>query len=94
MGVMTEVDIVRNEADSGHTSEWVNTATFSHDITEKLGGYFEIATTLTHGRDLASFDCGLTYGVTRDVQLDCGANLGLTQATDDFTLFVGASVRF
>jgi hypothetical protein len=94
MGVMTEIDIVRNDSDSGYTREWVNTATLSHDITEKLGGYFEIATTLTHGRDLASFDCGLTYGVTRDMQLDCGANLGLTQATDDFTLFVGASVRF
>ncbi len=94
MGVMTEIDIVRNDNDDGYTTEWVNSITFGHDITEKLGGYFEIATTLTHGRDLASFDCGLTYGVTRDVQLDCGVNLGLTKATDDYTVFTGISVRF
>ena len=94
LGLMTEVDIVRNEGDTGYTTDWVNTATLGHDITEKLGGYIEIAATLTHGGDLASFDCGLTYGVTRDVQLDCGANLGLTKATADFTLFAGVSVRF
>jgi hypothetical protein len=94
MGVMTEVDIVRNDDDTGYTTEWVNTATFSHDIAGNLGGYFELATTLTHGRDLAGFDCGLTYGVTRDVQLDCGLNLGLTDATEDYTVFTGLSVRF
>ncbi len=94
LGVMTEIDIVRNDADDGYTGEWVNTVTLGHDITEKVGGYLELATTLTHGRDLASFDCGLTYGVTRDVQLDCGVNLGLTKATDDVTVFAGVSVRF
>lgn len=94
MGMMTEMDIVRNDDDTGYTTEWVNSVTLGHDITEKLGGYFEIATTLTHGRDLASFDCGLTYGLSRDVQLDCGVNLGLTGATEDYTVFTGVSVRF
>lgn len=94
MGVMTEFDLVRNDTDTGHTVEWFNTITFSHDITERLGGYLELATTLVKGRDLASFDCGLTYGVTRHLQLDCGANIGLTAATEDLTLFAGLAVRF
>ena len=94
MGTMTEIDVVRNDADTGYTTEWVNTITFGHDITEKIGGYFELATTLTHGPDIATFDFGFTYGVTRNVQLDCGANLGLTKAADDVNVFAGISVRF
>lgn len=93
-GVMTEVDLVRNETDTGYTADWVNTITFSRDLTDKLGFYVELATTLTRGADLATFDGGFTYGVTEHLQLDCGANLGLTKATEDLTVFVGASLRF
>jgi hypothetical protein len=94
MGAMTEFDVVRNPADNGYAVDWVNSVTFSHDITGKLGGYAELATTLTRGRDLASFDCGLTYGVNRHLQVDTGITLGLTRATEDFTVFSGVSVRF
>lgn len=94
LGMMTELDFVRNEADTGYATDWVNSITVGHDLTEKLGFYLELATTLTHGRDVASFDAGLTYGVTRHLQLDCGVNLGLTKATEDYTVFTGVSVRF
>lgn len=94
MGAMTEFDVVRNEADTGYALDWVNSITFSHDIAGKLGGYAELATTLTHGRDLASFDCGLTYGVNRHLQFDAGINIGLTRATEDLTVFTGVSLRF
>jgi len=94
MGLMTEFDVVRNEADTGYAMDWVNTATFSHDIAGKLGGYVEIATNLTRGRDLATFDCGLTYGVNAHLQLDAGANFGLTRATEDHVVFTGVSFRF
>jgi hypothetical protein len=94
LGMMTEFDVVRNATDSGYDIDWVNTITVGHDLTEHLGGYLELATTLTHGRDLASFDCGLTYGIGRHVQLDAGVNLGLTDATEDYTVFTGVSVRF
>ncbi len=94
MGAMTEFDVVRNESDTGYALDWVNSITFGHDIAGKLGGYVEIATTLTRGRDLASFDCGLTYGVNAHVQLDAGANFGLTKATEDLVVFTGISFRF
>jgi len=94
MGLMTEFDIVRNESDDGYALDWFNTITVSHDITEKLGGYLELTSTLTRGRDLASFDCGLTYGMNRHVQLDAGVNFGLTRVTEDYTVFTGVSIRF
>lgn len=93
-GVMTEVDVVRNGADDGYTADWVNTITVSHDLTEKFGCYFELASTLTRGADVASFDCGVTYGASKQVQFDVGANIGLTHATEDLTVFAGISIRF
>ena len=94
MGMMTEFDVVRNEADDGYALDWVNSITFGHEITGKLGGYVELATTLTRGADPVTFDCGLTYGVSRHVQLDVGANFGLTPAAADLNVFAGLSVRF
>lgn len=94
MGAMTEFDVVRNEADTGYAVDWTNSVTVSHDLAGKLGGYAELATTLTRGRDLASFDCGLTYGASRHLQFDAGVNLGLTRATEDLTVFTGVSLRF
>ncbi len=94
MGLMTEFDFVRNVTNTGYRTDWVNSITFGHDIAGSLGGYVELATTLVQGRDLASFDCGLTYGVGKHVQFDVGANIGLNRATEDLTVFAGLSFRF
>ena len=94
MGVMTEFDVVRNPLDDGYRLDWVNSITLGHDIAGNLGGYVELATVLTQGPDIAAFDCGLTYGIGKNVQLDCGANFGLTGAADDLNVFAGVSVRF
>ena len=94
LGAMTEIDVVRNDSDTGYTAAWVNTITAGHNLTGKLGCYLELATTLTHGASLASFDYGLTFNVSKHVQADIGATQGLTPATEDLTVFTGLSVRF
>src|SRR6478736_2416085 len=94
MGVMTEFDLVRNARDDGYRLDWMNSITFSHDLAGNLGGYFEFVSVITEGLEFASFDCGLTYGIGQNVQLDCGANIGLNRATEDLTVFAGLSVRF
>ena len=93
LGVMTEIDLVRNARDSGYIAEWVNTATVSHDLSARLGGYLELTSTLTEGRDLATFNCGLTYALNPNIQFDGGVNLGLTDATEDTVIFLGLSIR-
>lgn len=94
LGVMTEVDVVRNGADTGYRCDWVNSVTVGHDLAGNVGCYFELATVITEGPEIASFDCGVTYGIGKNVQLDAGANFGLTHAADDLTVFTGVSFRF
>ena len=93
-GLMTEFDFVRNDTDTGYATDWVNTATFGHELTEKVGCYVELATTLTRGADLASFDFGFTYSPAKNLQFDLGVNIGLTRTTEDLTVFTGISIRF
>ena len=42
----------------------------------------------------ATFDFGFTYAITRDIQLDAGMNIGLTDAADDLNPFIGLSMRY
>lgn len=93
-GAMTEIDVVRNADDDGHTLAWVNTATVSHDIAGQLGGFLELASAVGEGKPVVGFNCGLTFAVNDDLQLDLGVNLGLSRAADDFALFAGLVQRF
>jgi hypothetical protein len=93
-GAMTELDLVRNAADDGHTLAWINTATVSRDIAGALGGFLELASAVGEGKPALSFNCGLTYAVTEDLQLDLGVNAGLSRAADDLALFTGFVTRF
>ena len=45
-------------------------------------------------RVVATFDLGFTYPVTRDIQLDAGVNIGLTDAADNVNPFIGLSLRY
>ncbi len=97
MGLMAEVDFLRNEGRGGYHTEFVNTLTFSHDIVGKLGGYVEFFSAVsTEGgaRWVATFDLGLTYNLTENIQFDAGCNFGVTRAAEDVNPFIGVSVRF
>ncbi|MES2572812.1 MAG: transporter [Verrucomicrobiota bacterium] len=97
MGVMTEADLIENAGPGGHHVEWINTLTLGHAIVGRLGGYLEFFSLVSSERAapwVATFDAGLTYAVTDDLQLDIGVNLGLTRSADDINPFVGLSWRF
>lgn len=94
--VMSEVDFLSDGA-GGRETEFVNSITFAHDITERIGGYFELFTVTGDGVAggwQAQFDVGLSYAVSADTQLDLGCNFGVTCAAPDFQPFVGLSRRF
>ncbi len=97
MGLMTQVDVVRDTTSSGYHPEFVNTVTFSHDIVGNLGGYMEFFSSVSAERGsswVGTVDLGLTYALTKNIQLDAGINLGVTRAADDWNPFVGISWRF
>jgi Putative MetA-pathway of phenol degradation len=96
MGVMLEMDIIRNAADDGYTVSWLQSVTVAHEISGDLGGFLEFVNISSADDNAASeayFDAGVTYGFGDDIQFDAGTNIGLTQASEDVRFFVGLSVR-
>lgn len=97
MGLMTEVDFLRNEENRGYHTEFVNSITFGHDIIGKLGGYVEFFSSVSTERGSnwsGVVGLGLTYGLTENIQLDAGCNIGVTRSADDVNPFIGISMRF
>lgn len=97
MGLMTEFDYNRDSTGNGHHTEFINTITFSRDIVGNLGGYVEFFSLVSAEEDsdwVGTVDLGLTYGLTENVQLDAGVNIGVTKSADDVNPFVGLSWRF
>lgn len=97
MGLMTELDINKDEDDSGYHAEYVNSITFSKGLTDSMGMYAEFFTSKSSesGSDWANtLDFGMTYGIGDNVQLDAGVNIGVTEAADDLNPFIGATYRF
>jgi hypothetical protein len=96
LGVMLEMDIVRNTADDGYTVSWLQSVTAAHNIVGDLGGFLEfvnIASDDDNAPSEAYFDTGVTYGFGDDIQFDAGTNIGLTKASEDVRFFLGVSVR-
>jgi hypothetical protein len=97
MGMETAASFQRNTDVNGYHTEFINSVTFGHDIYGKLGGYAEFFSNVSteRGSDwVGTIDIGLTYGLTENIQLDCGVNLGVTHSADDVNAFTGFTVRF
>ncbi|HKP02438.1 MAG TPA: transporter [Chthoniobacterales bacterium] len=97
LAMQLEVDHARDMNGGGYHQEIVNAVTFSHDFTKRLAAYVELFSNVSNERHagwIATFDCGLTYRLSPNVQLDTGVNVGLTDAADDLNPFVGLSVRY
>jgi hypothetical protein len=96
LGLMTEIDFLKTESGS-YEPAFVNSATVSVDLTDRLGLYAEVfveRTTEAGAETIVTLDGGLTYAVTRNLQLDAGANVGVTEAADDLSVFIGMSQRY
>jgi hypothetical protein len=96
LGVMTELDFIRDGAGDGYHPETVNTLTLGFDFTNRLGGYVEFASTVSTDDDspwIGTVNTGLTFALTDNIQLDAGINLGVTRSADDFNPFLGFSFR-
>ncbi len=97
MGLMTQVDFNRDASGRGHHPEFVNSITVSHDLVGNLGGYVEFFSSVSPERGsgwVGTVDLGLTYALTKNIQLDAGVNIGVTRAADDMNPFLGISFRF
>jgi len=97
LGGQAEIGFLYDDSDGGHDAVFLNTIALGHDIIGKLAGYVEFfseASTRGGVPWVATFDVGFTYAVTENIQFDCGVNIGVTKAADDFNPFIGLSWRF
>lgn len=93
-----ELDLLADADGRGHHGALVNLINLSAPIAPRLTLAAELWTNLNFDPGgtvrQASVDGALAFALTDDVQLDAGANLGLTRDTPDVELYAGASVRF
>jgi hypothetical protein len=97
MGMETAASFQRNTDVNGYHTEFINSVTFGHDIYGKLGGYAEFFSNVSteRGSDwVGTVDVGLNYGISENIQLDCGVNIGVTHSADDVNTFAGITMRF
>jgi len=96
LGLMTQVDFVSADG-GGYETEWANFVTLGRDLTDHLAVYVELVGRVGTAPGFpwqGQADCGFTYSLSRDVQLDLGCNFGVTRSAPDYQPFVGLSVRY
>lgn len=97
MGGMFQYNRAKNDADDVFHHEYVTSLTMGHSVYGDFDGYVEFWNQISSELDSkweATLDFGLLYHVAKDVQLDAGVNIGITEATDDLNPFLGISARF
>ena len=97
LGLETAVGCLRDEDDSNHHADFINSITLDHAVFGQLSGYLEFfsdVSTERHAGWVGTVDTGLEFLVTKNMQLDCGCNFGVTQAADNYNPFAGITVRF
>jgi hypothetical protein len=97
LGLMTEFDLIADGTGNDRHLEWINSITFSRDLTSHLGGYVEFFSVHSYERAtdwMAQADIGLTYAINADTQLDGGCNFGVTRGAPDVQPFVGLTLRY
>ncbi|MFI5356012.1 MAG: transporter [Opitutales bacterium] len=92
LGAMTAVNLAY--FGSSYRAGWINTVTLGHPLTRKTAGYIELTSLAGLGAPVATFDFGATWLLSRNLQLDAGANLGISRAAPDFLVFSGVTRRF
>lgn len=97
LGLMTEFDIIKDTASSGYHPEFINSITVSRPIFGEVSAYLEFFSAVSAERGtpwIGTVDCGITWGITKNMQLDCGINFGVTRAAEDMNPFLGFTFRY
>jgi len=95
LGLMAQMNLHHPSAAEYH-AEWIGSATASHDVVGNLSGFVELfgAWPTERGAEwTGTFDGGLTYAISPNFVVDSGFYAGLSEATENLTLFLGISLR-
>ena len=98
LGLQTEFDAIRNDADTRYEAAFTNIAYLGYNfLDKKFQVYGEFYSQVNQGPDsqvTATVNGGLLYFIGKNAEIDIGCNFGVTRAAPDFNPFAGFSVRF
>lgn len=93
-----ELDLLADADGSGRHLALVNLVNLSLAVAPRLTAVGELWTNLNFDPqgtlEQISADAAVAYAIANDLQLDLGANVGLTADTPDLELYAGISLRF
>lgn len=97
LGVMPGIYRDRDESGQHYTGA-IMAAVLGKSLNENLRVFVELAgqqlTSSRHGGKVVTFDTGLAYTLTRDLQLDVALSRGISKTAPDLAWTVGVSTRF
>lgn len=95
LGLMAEFDFIPNEeANEADDVVFVDSATVSREIIQDLGLFLEFVSVAdTENSWNGFFSSGLTYAVSDNLLLDGGTVLGVNDAAEDASFFLGMTLR-
>jgi hypothetical protein len=97
LGLTTRFDAVRDWASDGYHAEFMNSIAFGHELFAEVFGYVEFFSLVSAEGDgdwVGTFNMGLIYSLTANLQLNAGVNIGLTRSAYDWNPFAGVAWRF
>ena len=93
-----EIAVLKNAVHDGKQASFTAVANLGRTIVGDLSGFVEIyVQTYTDDRapgPMATFDTGLAYAVTKTLQVDLGASVGLNHTTPGVNVYSGIAARF
>lgn len=97
IGMSTQFNSAIDGVTNSKYTEWSQAITINRNLTEKVGSYVEWIGLFPSGADteLAQhyMDGGFTYRPNPDMQFDVRAGVGLSDASDDYFVGTGFSIR-
>ena len=81
----------------GRHTDFANSIDLTHQIIGDLDGYIEFFSNVSTEEGVGwvgTFDTGLIYWLTDNLQLNAGVNIGVTEWADDWRAFAGIAWRF
>ena len=96
--LVPEVDVFKNSADNGRHGNFIFDLNLSREVIKNVTAYAEIWADYNNDPIVkttqVSFDTAVAWVFLPNVQIDVGANIGLTSATPAIQVYTGLSQRF
>lgn len=96
--LVPEIDVLKDSPDNGRHANYIFDVNLSREIVKNVTAYIELWSDYnadpTAKATLMSIDTAIAWVFIPNVQIDFGANFGLTRATPALQLYAGLSQRF